>query len=353
MMPLGPQVARARLAAEVGFRWWTGTLIGMLPARWRAALSEPAPEFRIDVGVGGLRIHPTEGATDTADPPVAIEDIDLPELLRSRLRPGSRAVAVLAPELVMRRAVDLPIAAERELVAILAHEIDRLTPLAPEEARHDARVLHRDRAGSRLTAELFVAERRLVDYLDSAARTAGIELTGVTVAVDAASTVDLCRTLRQKPRRLRVIAALAVAAAGSLVLALLLQLDRYDEAVEAAQAHANRLRIEARKVEALGKEVAALAARRALVDQERARVPPLVLLGDIAAQLPDGSWLGAVALTPKEIRLSGWSPDATGLPPLLEDSGFLQGVRFLAPVTRDAGLKLDRFELVAGWRAPP
>jgi Tfp pilus assembly protein PilN len=351
MKAIATQLTEGYRLAEKAFCWWVDTITGMLPSRWQARLSKTTAQLRIEVRTDGIHITPTEKVGVGANGQTLASDSDLPDVLRSYAVPGACAIVVLAPELTLRHQVDLPLTAERHLGAILGHEVDRLTPLTSEQARHDVRVISRDRAAGRLSAELVVAERTLVERLEGAARAAQIQLTRITTTDD--TSIDLRQRGRRVSRSARISALLALAAMGSLSAGLVLQLARYDAAVQAVQERVRQLRAEVRQVEALRKEVTALAARRALLDQERTRIPPLILLGEIARRLPDGTWLGAMSLTAKEIRLSGWSTDATGLPPLLEGSGFFQGVRFLAPVTHDATLKLDRFEITANWGALP
>jgi general secretion pathway protein L len=110
-----------------------------------------------------------------------------------------------------------------------------------------------------------------------------------------------------------------------------------------------RAKVDAEAAIALRRQVETLAAEAGWLAERKRAAPSLVALLDTLTRLvPDGTWLNRLDMDGKTVRLSGSSPAASTLIGLIENAPQFEKVRFLAPVTRDARLGVERFTLSAG-----
>ena len=82
----------------------------------------------------------------------------------------------------LRKALDLPLAAEDDLDQLLRFEMDRLTPFRAEDVVFAQRVLERDPERQRMTVELQVAPRAVVEQALAMAAACKVRPTRVELA---------------------------------------------------------------------------------------------------------------------------------------------------------------------------
>ena len=82
-----------------------------------------------------------------------------------RLPAVRRGPAVLRPPpgTLLEQSVNLPLAAEPELAAVLRNEMDRLTPFRAADLFWDWRIERRDRSGGRLLLRLLLVPKSAVE----------------------------------------------------------------------------------------------------------------------------------------------------------------------------------------------
>ena len=209
----------------------------------------------------GLR---TLGSVDAAAPD---RDERLRALLRQAKRRGRRPATVrLAPDLGLRKTLELPLAARDDLDQLLRFEMDRLTPFRAEEVHFAQQVLATDAAGRRLTVELQAAPRRVVEQALETARVLGLRPARVELAADDAGGAEPLNLLGDQPgggaRESRVNRALVLLALLLLVIAVAIPLRR-----QQARLAELENQVAAARAEAEDEPGAARAARPA--DQQR------------------------------------------------------------------------------------
>ena len=318
------------------FRWWGRELAALLPAGLRERLRR-AWSLRT-----GLELEP-----DWSQPAAAIAE----EVQRALGAPNvfhDRKVALRVPERsVLRRTLALPLAAERNLAAVLELEIDRHTPFKAAAVYYTFSPLRRDAAARKLHVALTVVPRRGVEAVIERLRAEGIETTAI-VAGGTRLALQEGRGGRPAPVRAWVAATLALALAGVLVAVPLL--DKQAE-IERREAELSGLRLEARRAESARAALAALEAEEgALLAQRRARRAALEVLLELTRRVPDGTWLSHLQLAGERLRLRGESAQPTELLGSLENSEVFQGAAFDGSVTRDARSGRERFALSASVR---
>ena len=70
---------------------------------------------------------------------------------------------------------------------------------------------------------------------------------------------------------------------------------------------------------------------------------PLAVLHALSGLLPDGTWVEQFSVVGNEVILEGRTDSSSRLVGLLEASPLFESVKYLAPVTRDAGAGVERF----------
>jgi general secretion pathway protein L len=299
-------------------------------------------------------------------PPLRLAEGDLSALPAAKL-PRDLASAPVELRLdaarVLSRTVQLPAAGRQYLDAIVAHQLERMTPWSADRVVFDYALAGDAPAGAEQVAVRLVATSR--EHFDEAlGRLAAAGLTPALVGtsedpLDRPSPVDLSRAGRSG-RRDRLRRAVAV---GLAVLALVGAGLGGASAwrLNALNAEAARLQLE---IGAARQEIAAAMSGMALEEgrgrllaRKREALSMVVLLDRLSALIPTGTYLTELGVAGGELRLAGLSGDAPSLIQTLEDADILAGVHFAAPTTREEEAGRDRFEIVAqlvqGDAAPP
>ncbi|MBI5638929.1 MAG: PilN domain-containing protein [Nitrospirae bacterium] len=103
---------------------------------------------------------------------------------------------------------------------------------------------------------------------------------------------------------------------------------------------------EAKKVEALQKEVAGLEAEIGSINNFKGEKPlTLNLLKELTLILPKTAWLTRVRATDSTVDIEGYASTATELLPKLEASKYFRKVEFASPTFRDMKMNADRFTI--------
>ena len=326
------------------FQWWTGALLACLPAVLRSGRE---PEFELTLGpsAGELRRIGARGGR-------VLGSFARNDATPRRARPrGARVIVRLAPGAALRTRTGLPAAAVDNLRSAIEAEMDRHTPFVPEDVRFDFRVEGADPDFERVFVEIELAQRAEVDAAIDFARRLGLRparVCGAALATDGdVWPFDLAP--RERPagaRGGRLVGALALilvlAAAGTGAA----WLDRKERTLAAAEARLDALRAEAGAAANLAGRAASSRELAEAATARKAAAPVVtLLLNEAAARMPDGTWAESVEIAGETFRIAGRSDEAAPLLAAFEASAFFNDARFVAPVTREAGSGLERFEL--------
>ena len=347
------------------FAWWLGELFSCLPTGLRGALRRRRAILAIALGEDELRLSLRRGDRWRDLGSIQIQQRNAGELRRAvakALRGVSlRAVEVvveLPAERVLRRAVDLPLAAAENLRDVLSFEMDRHTPFRAEEVAFDYRVLGTDPAAKRMAVDLAVVPRALVEQ--AAAMSASFGLTAERIAI--AGEAGERGAMNLLPPAVRAEGgfgrklSLALAAAVVLLALAAAYLPLYEEqrVLAAYEVRLAESRAAATEADKLKKQVAAALERaRFLVDRRISTPTTLALLKELTDRLPDDAWLVDLRLHGDQISLSGFSPSAASLIAVLDASRMISQTRFASPVIADPRAGLERFNLSAAVAAEP
>ena len=343
------------------FDWWRRELIAAIPPALR---EDPVLRRRgivFQLGDDAIRIDTlSEGSrqeigTVAAMPAAPEAERRAIEALVPPRRGASEIGLVLADVRVLRKTLEFPATAERDLEAIIANQIDRVTPYRAAQVRFASRILARDRAHRRLTVELVA-----VAIADVAAALERLGACGVKPAflwVEASCTatpIAIALTPRHEAGAKRRNAPLLPALAGLNAILLLAAIgiplwDRHaEEARLRDQVAAAKLRADS--VIALRGKVEALRAELAALSDRQTRLPVIAIaLNELTRAIPDGTWVEELRIGPTGLDMRGQSPQASAMIGATESIPMFRNVEFRAPVTRDGMRGAERFHISAEY----
>lgn len=254
----------------------------------------------------------------------------------------------LSADQMLRRSLTLPSAGRDYLPSIIAHRLERLTPWRMDKVLHGFAMSPGERADGTLAVDLLATSAdRLAPVLDRLAARGFVptSLGSTEDPIDAPPRIDLYAgrpgtadlALRRRVGRIAV-ATIAVLMAACLASAWAAQEAEAEQAETTARLAALRSRLQAHRGGGTSHE-------RGLIEAHR-NASALVIIDGLSAAIPDNTVLREINLNSGKVRLAGRSSDAPALIKQLEGKVGLTGVRFAAPVVRDAAGR-DLFEITA------
>jgi general secretion pathway protein L len=344
------------------FDWWFHQLAGLLPM---AMVGEPGdrPDAVIvemdgdDLGIlirrNGQTIRKERVRADMGlgEVPAMIAKLEN--------RPHFILVELPTTQLLQKR-LSLPIAAQRDLGSVLDFEIERETPFAPDEVYWTYAVQQRDVSAGRLEVDLLLVPRGGVDPLLRVLADAGLNLAGIEVASQNATTAFISLEAGKKTgdwvHARRPLMPLAVAACVLALVAAALPFIFQQWAISSADAAIAALSETARDAAALHQSIDRVAGTAAFLDKERAQNgSALATLAALTSAIPDDAYLTAATFRDGKLTLAGMSPSAAQIISELAQSKEFHEPSFEAPVTQSQESDLETFTIsvsVASAAAP-
>ncbi len=272
------------------------------------------------------------------------------ELLSSAGIKRRDAVLLLSSDDVLRPGVRLPRASRRTLRRALGYEIERLSPISPDEVYFDFAVTGRDPANNSADVELRIIRRDLIDPAVALCHAAGLAISSIRFGEDArpadwrAFPVDRSAFLRSQATRLGP----ALLAGTAIVLLIAILFTAYLRGAAVADDLADRVSAEgmrAAQVERLRHRIDRAATQFAFLEKQK-RAPLFVaVLNDVTRTLPVGTWITEFDLSGNKIRIEGYSRAASDLIAAFDRSGRFTNAQFAAPVTQGISAGMERFDL--------
>ncbi|WP_101925506.1 MULTISPECIES: PilN domain-containing protein [Luteimonas] len=341
--------------------WWGAALAAWLPRRVRELFGLIGRRLLVEAQSGqlALTLHDSEGSQALATVPMApLLDVDgdpLVPLLTGRVARTPRWL-LLPARAGLRRTLTLPEAAGDRLHDILRFEIDRQTPFAAADVRHDHRVIAR-RGDGRLDVELVVVPRATIDAAVAALGPLGATLAGVDLAADDApgaiaplgvNLIDDARRQRREDPQRRYQWLLAAVALLFVTFALWQMRDNRTAAAAAFDADVAAQATRARGASQQRQQLVDLGQGMTFLAQQRAARPTTVaVLDELSRRLPDTTYLEKVAIEGDRILVIGLSTEASALVGYLQDSPLWRSPALAGALQNDPRSRADRFTLTA------
>lgn len=327
--------------------WWTGELAALLPDGLAHRLPGSGNRLILDLSGAGWVLLRLRGGRDGRF--VAVAD---PEGGAARLSAlgmtGRRVELRVSAQTLLVWRLALPMSAGADLRAAIAFQVERKTPFGPGEAYVDHRVLRRDTASRQIEVEVALVPKAVADQL--VARSAALGLVATALRSDAGGALTPRIALPVAPRVrsrwrgvLWALAASVVVLAGAIVQTALAERARTERylatELQAARAAAERVQQERTAQARLQ------SAREVLLARRRDTPSVVVTLDTLTRLLPDDVWLTQLSLLGGNAQAAGHAPAASALIGLIDAAEPFSAPRFMAAITRDTTIGLDRFNL--------
>ena len=242
-------------------------------------------------------------------------------------------------DLLLERQVVLPLAAERDLERVVAHEMDRLTPFRADEVFWTATAGQRDVARNQLHVRIAVVPRIRVQAILTNLQRASF----IPAQITAGATMQPRQPIPLGERRpvctwlssrydAYSVAACGVLAVAAAVLPFVLQ----SVAGASIEAQIGLMKPQAMEAERLRRNIASSATVADAVATARAQwSTPLQTIALLTDVLPDDTSLTALSTLQGKLTISGRSAAAARLIGAIAATPLIHNPAFTAPVIRD------------------
>ena len=337
--------------------WWVDEMLALLP-QWVKEMAQRR-DRRLLVDVEGDKVtitlrdgralHTLAEISNWPDVATVPPEIDA---VRQACNGRATEIAVrIAPARSLQRILTLPIAAGRNLSAVLAFELDRYTPFKADQVYYGFTVKSRDRAKGELQVALTLVPRKEADPLLESLRGWGLEPTSLELREGDDVHLNLLPAARRETPptfhrwRNRALAAIASAL---LVAVVAMPLVQKMEIVSRLEQEAAVARSEALKADQVRKDLQQLVDEEsAIVDRRKQRPAAVVVLEELTRLLPDSAWLNRFEMNDARVTIRGEAANASELVKLIESSGRFTSATFEGAITRDARTERERFTISA------
>jgi general secretion pathway protein L len=334
--------AGSAMTPQEFLRWWGSTLSGMLPG-WLNAAFVPNRNWVIVRRDGDSFLVYSENG----QPIGSLADSGS---ARSKVRSGD-VLALLEPGEAFLRQRRLPATSEQHLRSALRLQIAADTPFEIDEVHDDCRIISGAEEGGQILAEQALVKRSVIAELLEIATANRVDLAGVDVADENGKPIGFnllpeVQQARSDAFLPQLNRGLALGALALSVLTGALALVSMERKLAAIERETAVVRSEAAAVLDLQRQANARVEAIRMIEQRSASpVKFTTLLDEIAAALPQDSWLEGLAYDGKQISIIGLSRSSDGLVSKLEAIPGVTGARVVSSMMRDARLEADRFRI--------
>ncbi len=342
--------------------WWLGELGSLVPSPLRAVMAARRGAIMFEATQTGVevgRLSP-EGRSVSSVIRADSGSRRARSLLRAARRKRSRVFVRLSADDVLFTTILVPVAARKNLRAVVGFQIEKQTPFRTDEVFFGCRANGRaDEAGQIRIGVLLVPRETVRERLDQV-RALGCEPTGILVCrsdrTGEDDIIDLVengrsRAIRQSHARAKLIlAGLAIALAAA---AIVLPFENQRRELRQAQETATFARESANKTLSLASRIATTMERRYFVVHRKREMTPMVqVINDLTRRMPDDVWVAQLTATGSTVRVHAFAPSAPQLVAILEDTPEFRNVELVSKVVRNAAAGIDDFQLKLQPEAP-
>lgn len=344
------------------FDWWITQLKALLPDGLKSRLRQELCLLYLDVQRDRVRASASYqnkaysfGEVDNAE--AGEEHPGLRRFVNELPRRPDRILVRIGQGRYLSREVELPLAAEDNLAEAIGFQLEQLTPFSADQVLCFSGVSERLTAQNKLRAWLTVTPAEQVDrvlQLLGGPPPTPVHMPRKPPPKDASLEIAFRPFGQSDGGSFRgallmgVLLVLLFAAVFSLHIINRVQTRDHlqqvlaDARIEAAEASRLQEGIETQRDQAL---------QLAQIHAESPQIIPL--WDDLSQRLDDDTWLQRIDLRDRKLTMQGISADASRLIEQLEDSPFLNEVRFGASVTRDRSSDKERFNITAQLAKTP
>jgi general secretion pathway protein L len=302
-----------------------------------------------------LRLFKTQKTDSIELGQLPLQDPDVIQQLDQRLalQSSTSINLLLNPKQVLRRQLQLPLAAETKLREVLGFEIDRQTPFSLDQVHFEHRVLERNPQTKQCHVELIVVSKALLEQKlqqlgPLASRVSAVDVFNEQKQLLNINLLPENSRARQSQTQRWQHWALGFGAVSVLILAMNLMLSNRQHAFDEWTEKVGKAKVQARQANAFRKEIQHANDADVFLKKLRTEQPTmLVLLDDLTQRIPDDTALDKISINEGRLVLVGQSKQAAALVGQLQSSPFLQAPALAGAVQPDVRTNRDRFTLTA------
>jgi general secretion pathway protein L len=341
-------------------RWWLDELRGLIPPRVRQIFGADPVTAQILLDGNGADVRQVLiTGLSNAGHSRPERPLDQPSALawvaKRRRRWGAlmRVDVVLPSSCCLVRHRNVPAVAADRIGDVLALEIERATPFGRGDIRHSWQMIGPAPADpAALQVIHVIAKRHLIDPLLAEARSAGVPVSAIDVAGSDGNRIGINLLSRgETPPSLvgrlnRTIGIAAVLLVLVSTVAVVIALQRQDDALARLEAETNAARKEAQAARKRVQDADNLSERIRLLRLRRAEGFRLIAIWEeVTRRLPDTAWLTGLRVENDTLWIDGYARSASELVGLIAASPMFSGVALSAPVVREDGRTNERFQI--------
>jgi len=337
-------------------RNWREELAGIAAHLWDPIARESARFLAVSFSAFGVTVARVENEDEIVLATIPSNTNDTERLAVAALQQAgaslrTKDVAIILPAgEVLRPRVRLPYVPRRAIRSMLGYELERLSPLPPEDLYYDCKVVARERKTNRTEVDLRIIKRSVLDEALAVIHAAGFSAGTILFERDEAPAdwqhfpVDRIGFLRAQWRR-HSVALLAVLNVLLLIAVVFAAYARGMAVRSAIEDQIETEQLEAQQVEHIRGEIRDARAQIEFAEAKKIGQPSLLsVLAAVTDALPDGTWLSEMKLEGTKVQAQGYSHAASDLIGLIDRSPRLANAQFNAPVVQSSN-KLDRFDI--------
>lgn len=345
MQHLATIVQRGWSPASTAFVWWRRELAEVVPRPVREWIV--GRDRQVVICVASNEVY-LDGVDKAAIPIVWEKDRKFSPAVSARIE-SVGCLFLLPASVILRRTLELPLAAEADIVTAAAFFIPQVTPFTLEQVYYSCRPLERDRVRGVVRFEMIVLPARVVSAWVSTLVVHGLSVSAIRIEgedrimplafpIGPARGAARRSSWQREPWKLTLaISAILLAIVPPLI-------------VKQVHANAEALRIEAAEVKIAGQktallqaEVDALSNAANFLPRHLAGPSPIDILAELTTLLPDDTWLFSLSLSAGEVRVAGFSAAVPKALQSLQAAHSFGAPELLGSVVHGAGQ--DRFEI--------
>ena len=335
---LSTAISRLEGAAD----WWLRDLSGLLRGTL-APLRRRKPVARVSETT--IQIAPPRPSKRNPGRTLPIGPASLQK--HSTLKP---VVLELGREDVFVHEAVFPSGAAQTLEQAFLYQVDRLTPFRREEIVADIRSVEVLPAAQMIRTLFALVLRATLEKRLAALQSVGLRASKVRFSIEHESKTSAFDFSPHQPRLRRLIpghplwAGLAVFLAASTLAGIEILKTRQ---ISGLTSQADVARVEAASALSLAQQLEQLREANTQLRLAKSRPAASEIVGELARVVPKEAWVESIAIEEGSIRLTGFAKSAVAVLKAVEESGLFAKANFAAPISLDASVGRERFDLRA------
>lgn len=255
---------------------------------------------------------------------------------------------------VLTKRVTLPASTEENLYEVIQYEMDRYTPFSKDDVYFDYRIEDRIKDKELIKVLLIVVRKEVLNPAVHAIENSNLHLQRIDVvnSHNPDQSLQNVKLLRSHTdlgsNQQSSVKWLAVAVVGLLLLTGFTPLIINYMHISKLSSELEGLEKTVQKVKLLQSEYTKMQDQVGYLINIKEKNPSIIeLLNLLTISIPDHTYVQRLSLEGGLLSIQGTSASASGLIPIIDESGMFDDIRFSAPVTQSGADGLERYSITA------